>query len=157
MSDENTIPPVEDSPGAEFQPPKPSKVKGGNPFKNGFVPTGKRKGGPKSQSFMHKKTLLKHMLEVELTIEDLPVRFADFIRNKIPGFLDTVERKFTMRQILEIVQIQLLFSKSDYVRQDAITAIKDRIEGKPMQQIQVQNLEAEPTEFLLPGGRKVVI
>lgn len=155
MSQTPTIPPQELAPGAASEPPKRSKVQGGNPFKNGFKPNGKR--NKQGQSYMHKKTLLKHMLEVEITVDDLPVRFADFIRNRIPGFLEKVERKFTMRQIMELVQLQLLFSKSDYVRQDAINAIKDRIEGKPMQQIKVEAFTAEPTEIVLPQGRKIII
>ena len=56
-----------------------------------------------------------------------------------------------------MTQLQLLFSNSDYVRQDAINAIKDRVEGKPMQKIQVENMEVEPTQFILPGGRVLTI
>jgi hypothetical protein len=127
-----------------------------NPFKNGFKPTGQR-SAPKNGSYLNKKALLKYMLDVEITAQDLPIRIADYIRGEIPGFVENVERKFTMRQILEIVQLQLLFSRSDYVKQAAIIAIKDRIEGKPMQKIQVDNLEADPTEFILPNGRKIAI
>jgi len=88
---------------------------------------------------------------------DLPTELADAIRRKAPGFLDKVDRKFTFYQLLEMTQLQLLFSNSDYVRQDAINAIKDRVEGKPMQKIQVENMEVEPTQFILPGGRVLTI
>lgn len=142
---------------AETPPIRTTKVKGGNPFKNGFKPTGQRSKQGKSQSYLTKKSLLKHMLEVDITVGDLPTEMADQIRSKLPGFLENVERKFTIRQVMELVQLQLLFSKSDYVKQDAITAIKDRTEGKPMQKVQVENLEAEPTEFVLTNGRRLVI
>lgn len=152
MTDEPTIPSQPTEPGDGEKKPKPTK---NNPFKSGFVPNGKRKN--KSQSYLHKRTLLRDLLDTPITIFDLPQRMADYVRHKIPGFLENVERKFTMRQIMELTQIQLLFSKSDYVKQDAINAIKDRIEGKPMQKVQVENLEADPTEIVLPGGRKIVI
>lgn len=126
-----------------------------NPFKNGFKPTGKR--ATTGKSYLNKKALLKYMLDVDITVVDLPVQIADHIRATIPGFVEQLDRKFTMRQILEIVQLQLLFSRSDYVKQAAIIAIKDRIEGKPMQKIQVDNLDADPTEFILPNGRKIAI
>lgn len=137
----------------ENLPARTAKVKGGNPFKSGFKPNGKRK----KASFIHKKSLLKHMLEVDITVQDLPTELADELRKVLPGFVENVEKKFTFRQIMELVQIQLLFSRSDYVKQDAINAMKDRIEGKPMQKVQVENLEAEPTEFVLPNGRRLVI
>ncbi len=126
-----------------------------NPFANGFVPTGNRKKKP--GGFLTKRSLLKMMLETPLTVNDLPTWIADEIRRVAPGFLDNVERKFTMYQIMEMTQIKLLFSQSDYVKQDAITAIKDRVEGKPMQKIQVENMEVEPTQFILPGGRVLTI
>lgn len=126
-----------------------------NPFKSGFKPTGTRK--PKPGSYVSKRSLLKMMLEVPLSVSDLPTELADAIRRKAPGFLDKVDRKFTFYQILEMTQLQLLFSNSDYVRQDAINAIKDRVEGKPMQKIQVENMEVEPTQFILPGGRVLTI
>jgi hypothetical protein len=134
--------------------PRPMAAKN-NPFKNGFRPNGKRTA--QTQSYMNKKALLRYMLDVDITVTDLPIVIADHIRTQVPGFLENVERKFTMRQILEVVQIQLLFSRSDYVKQAAIIAIKDRIEGKPMQKIQVDNAEADPTEFILPNGRKIAI
>jgi hypothetical protein len=151
MDAEPTLP---DAQSDEPKVPKPLNPKK-NPFASGFVPTGPRKG--KSGSFINKRSLLKMMLEIPLTVKDLPTWLADSIRAKAPGFLDNVERKFTMYQILEMTQLQLLFSQSDYVRQDAITAIKDRVEGKPMQKIQVENMEVEPTQFILPGGRVVTI
>ncbi len=136
-------------------PKKVAKVKGGNPFASGFVPTGKRKS--KYQTFLTKKTLLKHMLEVDITVQDLPTKMADEIRRILPGWFEHVERRFTMRQIMELVQFQLLFSKSDYVKQDAITAIKDRVEGKPTQRMQFESVEPDPTEFILPNGRRILI
>lgn len=126
-----------------------------NPFKNGFIPPSNV--NKKGKSYLHKKTLLRMMLETPLTVADLPTHIADKIRLKCPGVFENVERKFTFYQILEVSQLQLLFSNSDYVVQDAINAIKDRVEGKPMQMVQVQGMEAEPTEFTLPGGRKIVI
>lgn len=126
-----------------------------NPFKAGFKPPSTNK--PKPGSYVTKRSLLKMMLEVPLTVVDLPTELADAIRRKAPGFLDKVDRKFTFYQLLEMTQLQLLFSNSDYVRQDAINAIKDRVEGKPMQKIQVENMEVEPTQFILPGGRVLTI
>lgn len=135
---------------------KAPKVKGGNPFASGFKPNGKRRANA-SQSYLTKRSLLKQMLEVDITIQDLPTTMADELRRILPGWFDHVERKFNMRQIMELVQFQLLFSKSDYVKQDAITAIKDRVEGKAVQKLQVEAAEAEPTEIVLPGGRKIII
>lgn len=137
-------------------PKKVPKVKGGNPFLSGFVPTGKRRKNY-SQSFLTKKSLLKTMLEVDITIQDLPVVMADHLRRVLPGWFDDVERRFTMRQIMELVQFQLLFSNSDYVKQDAINAIKDRVDGKAVQKVQVEAAETEPTEIVLPSGHKVII
>jgi predicted small metal-binding protein len=97
------------------------------------------------------------MLEVDITIQDLPVVMADELRRILPGWFDHVERKFTMGQIMELIQFQLLFSKSDYVKQDAINAIKDRVHGKAVQKVQVEQAEAEPTEIKLPGGRTIII
>jgi hypothetical protein len=134
---------------------KVAKVKGGNPFASGFKPNGKRK--ERSQSYLTKKSLLKTMLEVDITIQDLPTVMADELRRVLPGWFDNVEKRFTMRQIMELVQFQLLFSKSDYVKQDAINAIKDRVDGKAVQKVQVEQAEAEPTEIKLPGGRIITI
>lgn len=133
-----------------------TKVKGGNPFASGFVPNGRRK--KQSQSYLTKRSLLKYMLEVDLNIHDLPVVMADQLRNLLPGWFENVEKRFTMRQIMELVQFQLLFSKSDYVRQDAINAIKDRVDGKAVQRILMDDpAENEATEILLPNGRKIAI
>lgn len=137
---------------AEIKAPRQN---GKNPFASGFVPNGRRK--KKSQSFLTKRNLLKHMLEVDLTVDDLPQRMADDLRNLLPGWFENVERRFTMRQIMELVQFQLLFSKSDYVRQDAINAIKDRVDGKAVQKVQFDPGEIEETVILLPNGRKVAI
>lgn len=128
-----------------------------NPLKSGFVPTGKRSKQGASKTYLTKRSLLKMMLEQDLRVNDLPVGLADRIRRVAPGFLDNIDRKFTMYQIMELVQLQLVFSKSDYVKQDAINAIKDRIEGKPVQKVQMERLDVEPTELVLPGGRKVLI
>lgn len=128
-----------------------------NPFSSGFRPPSMTKRKGKAGGYLQKRSLLKMMLEIPLTVNDLPTWLADNIRAKCPGFLDNVERKFTMYQIMEMTQFQLLFSGSDYVRQDAINAIKDRVEGKPMQKIQVENMEVEPTQFILPGGRVLTI
>lgn len=126
-----------------------------NPFANGFVPNGRRKKS--SQSYLTKKNLLKHMLEVDITIQDLPIKMAEHLRDLLPGWFDNVEKRFTMRQIMEITQFQLLFSKSDYVRQDAINAIKDRVDGKAVQKLQISEVEYDPTEIVLPSGRKIAI
>lgn len=133
---------------------KPVKLR--NPFKSGFVPTGKGKKALHT-SYLTKKSLLKHMLEVDLTVQDLPTKMADELRKILPGWFDDVEKRFTMRQIMELVQFQLLFSPSDYVKQDAINAIKDRVDGKAVQKMQFEQVEPEATEFILPGGRKLII
>lgn len=141
------------APGAAPKVLSPAK----NPLKSGFVPTGKRSKQGASKTYLTKRSLLKMMLEQDLRVNDLPTGLADRIRRVAPGFLDDIDRKFTMYQIMELVQIQLVFSKSDYVKQDAINAIKDRIEGKPVQKVQMEKLDVEPTELVLPGGRKVLI
>lgn len=133
-----------------------TKIKGGNPFQSGFVPTGRRRKNY-SQSFLTKKSLLKHMLEVDITVRDLPTKMADDLRTLLPGWFDHVERRFTMRQIMELSQLQLLFSRSDYVRQDAINSIKDRVDGKAVQKLELARAEDDPTEFILPSGRRVQI
>lgn len=138
-------------------PDSPNKgVKIGNPFKNGFIPTGKRKQA-RVQTFLQKRTLLKYMLEVDITIQDLPVRMADEVRLMLPGWFDNIEKRFTLAQIMELVQFQLLFSKSDYVKQDAITAIKDRVYGKTIQKLQVESTQFEPTQVVLPSGQIIEI
>lgn len=137
------------------KPKRIPKVKGGNPFASGFVPNGKRRAH--SQSYLSKKNLLKHMLEVDITIQDLPIKMADELRLKLPGWFDNVERQFNMLQVMELLQFQLLFSRSDYVKQDAITQIKDRVYGKPKQTLTIEPQESEPTELKLPSGRIIVI
>lgn len=134
--------------------PKTNKHNPKNPFKSGFIPNGKRRG---NQSVFKRRDLLKHMLEIDITAADLPVQIADMIRTKIPGFIENVERKFTLAQIMELTQLQLLFSSSDYVRQDAIEAIKNRIDGKPVQSIQIQQVETDPSIIILPNGRQITI
>lgn len=133
---------------------KPKKHDPKNPFKSGFVPNGKRRG---NQSVFKRRDLLKYMLEIDITAADLPVEIADMIRAKIPGFIENVERKFNLAQIMELTQLQLLFSSSDYVRQDAIEAIKNRIDGKPVQSIQIQQVETDPSIIILPNGRQITI
>jgi hypothetical protein len=135
--------------------PKPKKVPGGNPFASGFVPNGRRK--KRDARYISKKNLLKHMLEVDITIQDLPTRMADELRRKLPGVFENVDRRFTMLQVIELVQLQLVFAKSDYVKQDAITAIKDRVYGKPKQTLSLEAAESEPAEIKLPNGRIIVI
>jgi hypothetical protein len=135
--------------------PKAKPPKGGSPFLSGFVPNGRRK--VKSQSYLSKKNLLKHMLEVDITIADLPVKLADELRKTLPGWFDDVEKRFNMLQIMELTQFQLLFSKSDYVKQDAITQIKDRVYGKPKQTLSIEPQESDPTELKLPNGRVIII
>lgn len=136
--------------------PKPKKVPGGNPFASGFVPNGKRRKKD-SYSYLTKKGLLKHMLEVDITITDLPTKMADELRRKLPGWFENVNKRFTMLQVIELVQLQLVFAKSDYVKQDAITAIKDRVYGKPKQTLTIEPQESEPAEIKLPNGRIIVI
>jgi hypothetical protein len=136
--------------------PKPKKVPGGNPFASGFVPNGKRRKKD-SYSYLTKKGLLKHMLEVPITIQDLPTKLADNLRKHFPGQFEHVNRRFTLRQIVELTQLQLLFSKSDYVRQDAIDAIKDRVDGKPKQTLAIEGAESEPAEIKLSNGRVIII
>lgn len=98
------------------------------------------------------------MLEVDITVVDLPTVMADELRKILPGWFDDVEKRFTMRQIMELVQFQLLFSKSDYVKQGAIDAIKDRADGKAVQKMQFETVEPpEPTEIILPGGRRLIL
>lgn len=135
--------------------PARSQKKVKSPFLSGFVPNGRRK--KKAQTYLTKKGLLKTMLEVDITIADVPTGLADNLREALPGFFDRVDTKFNMRQIMELLQFQLLFSKSDYVRQDAINAIKDRVDGKPIQKMQFEPTDVEPTEFVLPNGRKLAI
>jgi len=121
-----------------------------NPFASGFVPNGRKKG---EKGFATRRDLLKHMLHVDLRIVDLPVVMADQLRAKFPGMFDNIHRKFTMAQIMELTQLQLLFSPSDLVRQQAINAIKDRTEGRPVQKLQLSPGQTEdPTQLVLPNG-----
>lgn len=126
-----------------------------NPFASGFIPTGKRKKA--TTTYLTRRSLLKTMLEVDLTIQDLPTVLADHVRSTLPGWFDDVERKFTMRQIMELVQFQLLFSPSDHVKQDAINSIKDRVDGKAVQKMIFETEDPDPTELVLPNGRKIIL
>lgn len=103
------------------------------------------------------KSLLKRMLDVPITVQDLPTKMADKLRKEYPGFFDDIDRKFTMKQVVEMIQFNLLFARSDFVKQNAIEAIKNRIEGKPMQRMQVEEVDSDPTEFILSNGRKLTI
>lgn len=142
-------------PGTNRRQPKPLPPSR-NPFKSGFIPTGKR-SAPKGSSFVTKRALLRYMLEVDITVQDLPTVIADEIRDRWPGMFENVEKKFTWGQILELTQLKLVLSKSEKVQQQAINAIKDRTEGRPMQKIQVQQEDEEPTELILSNGMKIRI
>lgn len=136
----------------EPRTPKPMAASR-NPFANGFVPTGKQR----QKGFATRRGLLRHMLEVDLRIVDLPVVLADSLRAEFPGMFENVHRKFTMAQIMELTQLKLLFSKSDLVRQRAIDSIKDRTDGKPMQKPGGETPEEEPTQLVLPNGDTIFI
>jgi hypothetical protein len=43
------------------------------------------------------------------------------------------------------------------VRQDAIDAIKDRVDGKPKQTLAIEGAEPESTEIRLSNGRVITI
>lgn len=126
-----------------------------NPFQSGFSPNGRRKkqGG----SYVTKRALLRYMLEVDITVQDLPTVLADEIRALWPGMFENIEKKFSWGQVLELTQLKLVLSKSEKVRQQAINSIKDRTEGRPMQKIQVQQEDEEETELVLPNGLKIRI
>lgn len=126
-----------------------------NPFKSGYTPTGKK--GKHGNSYITKRALLRYMLEVDITVQDLPVVIADELRARWPGLFESVERKFTWGQIMELTQLKLVLSKSEKVQQQAINAIKDRTEGRPMQKIQVQQEDEEETELVLPNGMRIRI
>lgn len=152
----NTGPADQGPQSGERAPGEVRVLRKGTPFAPGFVPNGRR--NPQRGGYITKRGLLRIMLEQDLTVKDLPEHLADRIREVAPGFLDHVKRKFTMYQIMELVQLQLLFSKSDYVRQDAINAIKDRVEGKPTQKLQLERPpEEETAEMVLPNGQKIYI
>ena len=127
-----------------------------NPFASGFAPNGRR-GNKGGKSFTTKRALLKLMLEVDLTIGDLPTVLADELRARWPGLFEAVDKKFSWAQIMELTQLKLVLSKSEKVQQQAINAIKDRTEGRPMQKIQVQQEDEEPTELMLANGTKIRI
>lgn len=126
-----------------------------NPFQSGYAPTGKK--GKKGNSYITKRGLLRYMLEVDITVQDLPSVIADELRARMPGVFENVERKFSWAQILELTQLKLVLSKSEKVQQQAINAIKDRTEGRPMQKIQVQQEDEEETELVLPNGLRIRI
>lgn len=106
--------------------PKPIAPKH-NPFRPGFAPNGKRNGG--RGGFATRRGLLRYMLDLELTTQDLPTKMADELRRKWPGLFENVEKKFTWAQILDLTQLQLVLSPSEKVQQQAINAIKDRTEA----------------------------
>lgn len=138
----------------DLKTPKPM-APAKNPFASGFAPNGKRN---KQGGFATKRGLLRHMLEVDLRIIDLPVAMADRMRAEWPGLFDNVNKKFTMSQIMELTQLQLLFSKSDIVRQHAINAIKERTLGKVPQKVTFEGGEEEnPTQLKLPNGLTIDI
>lgn len=139
----------------EISKPPTRKKKEKSPFKNGWVPTHRHRGGV--QTFITRKGLLKHMLEMDITVDNLPIHMSEKIREVLPGWFDDVERRFTMRQIMELVQFQLLFSNSDHVRQEAINSIKDRVDGKVIQKLQFEDTVPEETEILLPNGNRIII
>lgn len=149
------------SPAGGAQSPDPTKRSpkplppSRNPFKSGFAPNGKR--GTTGKSYVTKRALLRYMLEVDLTVQDLPTHMADELRKRWPGMFESVERKFNWQQILELTQLRLVLSPSEKVQQQAINAIKDRTEGRPMQKIQVQQEDEEPAEMTLPNGMKIRI
>lgn len=113
---------------------KPKKtIKGRNggtltPFKKGEDP--RRAKGNKGSKW--KKSLLKDLMALDLTGSEQQQFNA--LKAKFPTFFEgTDERNFQL--FMELKQISLVFNSDPKVSQTAIKEIKDRVDGKSNQKI----------------------
>jgi len=82
-----------------------------------------------------KKNLLKELMIINLDQSELD-QFQD-LKAKFPSFFNSTEDK-NFQLFMEVKQIGLVFHKDGKVSQRAINAIKDRIDGRPTQKIDVE-------------------
>ncbi|MCH2231666.1 MAG: hypothetical protein MK105_15130 [Crocinitomicaceae bacterium] len=104
----------------------------GIPFKKGDDSRRNTTGANKGSKW--KSTLLKDLMTIDLSKTEIET-FDEF-SSKFPGlFNSTPEKNFQL--YMEIKQISLVFNKNPNVSQNAINAIKDRIQGKPTQIVDI--------------------
>ena len=114
-----------------------AKKKSNNPniHKHGFGanPENINKTGANKGS-KWKSTLLKELMTKSVDTEN---ELFDQIKEKFPKVFDAEDDNKNYQLMMELRQLLLVFDKSPDVAQRAMNAIKDRIDGKPKQQVKV--------------------
>lgn len=103
------------------------------PFKKGD-PNINRTGLNKGSKW--KKSLLKDLLNLNITKTD-DDQFKE-LKEKFPKQFDSIDNDKNYHLFMELKQMSLVFNKDPKVSQNAINAIKDRVEGKPNQSVYVE-------------------
>lgn len=82
-----------------------------------------------------KKTLLQDLMSADLSKSEIE-QFNEF-KIKFPSFFDSEDNSKNFQFFMELKQMSLVFHKNPQTSQNAINAIKDRIDGKPQQKVDV--------------------
>lgn len=90
-----------------------------------------RKGANKGSKW--KKTLLKELMTIDLF--DAKNEIFEKLFEEFPIIFNNSDKEKNLQLLMELKQISLVFNEDPRISQAAITAIKDRIEGKPQQHI----------------------
>ena len=82
-----------------------------------------------------KSTLLKELLTKPVDAEGLEI--LEEFKTQFPTIFSSDDNNKNYQLLMELRQLQLVFDKNPDVAQRAMNAIKDRIDGKPKQQVKV--------------------
>lgn len=103
----------------------------GRPFTTGEDDRRNVTGANKGSKW--KGTLLKDLMTMDLSTAEMD-SFKEF-SEKFPSFFSDDNNDKNFQLFMELKQMSLVFHKDAKVSQSAISAIKDRIEGKPQQHV----------------------
>ena len=105
----------------------------GIPFKKGDDARRNTTGANKGSRW--NKSLLKELMTIPLSEEESEATFYK-IKDKFPTIFKSTEER-NLQLFMELKQIALMSSTNEMTSQIAINAIKDRVEGKPNQPIEI--------------------
>lgn len=110
------------------------------PFKPGEDKRRNTTGANKGSKW--KKTLLQELMSVDLSKTEIEA-FNEF-SEKFPSFFSSTEADKNFQFFMELKQMSLVFHKNPQTSQNAINAIKDRIDGKPQQKVDLKTNVEQP-------------
>lgn len=117
------------------------------PFKEGEDERRNTTGANKGSKW--KSTLLKDLMTMDLTESEMD-SFKEFT-DKFPSFFDNEDKDKNFHLFMELKQMSLVFNKNPQISQNAINSIKDRIQGKPTQSVDLK-VDKKPV-FAVYDGR----